>query len=145
MRLSIIALLALGASPQAPQQTLVADVALSEFTPSLRLTLTLATGDYDVAIPSWRPEGYPSPQPRHATLGGERLRTVRAAYAAAIAAGLGKRGCDGAPVPAQEVILMNAPVPIMRIETRTRRLDAPDTWSCFTREALTLQKLVNDL
>lgn len=145
MRLSIIALLGLGMSLQPPRQTLVADVALSEFTPPLRLTLDLGTGNYDVAIPTSWPDGYPRPQSRHATLAGERLRSIRAAYAAALDAGLSKRGCDGAHVRLQEMVLTNAPVPMMRITAGARRLDAPDTWSCFTREALRLQNLVDDL
>jgi hypothetical protein len=121
------------------------DVELSEFTPPRRLTLDLASGDYQIVSPAgtvW-PSYYPHPLDRSGAVPASRLAVIRSAFDAALREGLGYPKCEGRKHRLQDLVISNAPVPAIMIRVGARRMVAPADWSCLTPAARRLQELVN--
>lgn len=149
MLLSILTLVlalegSLATDVSAPR-TLEIDVELSEFTPPRRLTLDLISGGYRIMTPAgivW-PAYYPQPKDRSGTVPASRLAAIRSAFDAALREGVGYPDCEGRKHRLRDLIITNAPIPVIMIRNGARRLVAPADWSCITPAARRLQRLVD--
>lgn len=126
-------------------RTLEIDVELSEFTPPRRLTLDLASGGYLITTPIgtvW-PAYLPQPEDRSGKVPAPRLAAIRSAFDAVLHDGVGYPDCENRKHRLQDLVITNAPVPVIVIHTGARRLAAPADWSCITPAARRLQNLVD--
>ncbi len=126
-------------------RTLEVDVELSEFTPPRRLTLDLVSGEYWIMTPAgivW-PAYYPQPEDQSGTVPAPRLAAIRSAFDAALREGVGYPDCEGRKHRLQDLIITNAPVPVIMIRNGARHLIAPANWSCITPAARWLQRVVD--
>ena len=126
-------------------RTLEIDVELSEFTPPRRLTLDLASGGYRIVTPAgtvW-PIHLPQPKDLSGTVPARRLAAIRSAFDTALREGVGYPDCESRKHRWQDMVITNAPIPVIIIRAGAQRFTAPADWSCITPAARRLQDLVD--
>ncbi len=131
--------------PTGDDASVTADIELSEWTPAMRLSLNIVTGDYTIRPTTARwPRNAVRPEARHGTLTGEASRALRAKFVATMREGVAVPACVEANGQGYPGILSNAGVPRMTLDTGKRRLQSSPLYGCWTRSADDLYKALTD-
>lgn len=132
--------------PPARQAVIVADVAMSEWTPPGQVTLDLRTGRYEIEpAPSRTASGPGARGPTlHGTLVGDRLDQVRRAWDSALSEGLEHPRCRSGDQPPR-IVVSNAGTPRMVLADAGRTLIAPRQLGCWSQSAERLHTLMETL
>jgi hypothetical protein len=119
------------------------DVAMSEFTPPLRLLLDSRSGTFFLAPPF---EGWPSalkkPQARSGTLSSIDLQMVRRAINNALTSGLVDQACVKVNGEGFEPIVSNSAVPQMTVIASKKVISTTSLLRCWTKSAFALHQIL---